>query len=109
VTYSFGDTPTGWKSFVGAPLYLHSAAPMNTSPEMFGEMVEDNERRDKKGVVHTFKVDGKFPHGKWLACTYGESGQVTLARRLPDDTNVCTFTYRKGEYVGQNEIKIDCK
>lgn len=76
---------------------------------MLGELVEDSERHDKKGIVYAYKIDGKFPNGKWLACTYGESDQVTLARQLPDATDVCIITSRKGKYVGQNDIKIDCK
>ncbi|MES2115277.1 MAG: STY0301 family protein [Pseudomonadota bacterium] len=103
------NTPTGWKTFVGAPLYLHGAAPMSSPPEMLGELVEDSERHGKNGMVHTYKIDGKFPNGKWLACKYGESDQVTLARQLPDSTDVCVITTRKGGYVGQNNIKIDCK
>lgn len=103
------NTPTGWKTFVGAPLYLHGAAPMSSPPEMLGELMEDSERRDKKGMVYTYKIDGKFPNGKWLACKYGESDQVTLARQLPDATDACVITTRKGEYVGQKDIKIDCK
>jgi len=103
------DTPMGWKTFVGAPLYLHAAAPMSTPPEMLGELIQDSERRSKTRVVDTYKIDGKFPNGKWLACKYGEAEQVTLARQLPDNTVVCIITTQKGEYVGQNEIKIDCK
>ncbi len=103
------DTPAGWKIFVGAPLYLHGAAPMSSPPEMLGELISDTERKSTKGMEYTYRIDGKFPNGKWLACTYGESDQVTFARRLPDDMNLCRFTYRKGEHVGQNEIKIDCK
>jgi hypothetical protein len=103
------DTPAAWKTFVGAPLYLHGAAPMSSPPEMLGELIGETERRGKKGTVYTYSIDGKFPNGKWLACKYGESDQVTLARQLPDNTSVCRFTYRKGEHVGQNEIKIDCK
>lgn len=103
------DTPAGWQTFVSAPLYLHGAAPMSGPPEMLGELISDTERHGKKGTESTYKIDGKFPNGKWLACTYGEADQVTLARQLPDATNVCVITSRKGKFVGQNDVKIDCK
>nr|WP_295999385.1 STY0301 family protein [Rugamonas sp.] len=105
----FTDMPSGWKIFVGAPLYLHAAAPMSTPPEMLGELIQDSERRTKTSIVDTYKIDGNFPNGKWLACKYGESDQMTLARQLPDATDVCIITTRQGKYVGQNDIKIDCK
>lgn len=103
------NTPTGWKTFVGSPLYLHGAAPMSSPPEMLGELVEDSERQDKNQKVYTYNIDGKFPHGKWLACKYGESNQITLARQLPDATNTCVISLRKGQHVGQNDIKIACE
>lgn len=103
------ETPPGWRSFVGAPLYLHAAEPMISPPELLGSLIPDVERKGKTGMIYTYKIDGTFPDGKWLACRYGESDQVTLARALPAATTVCTFTYRKGEYGGQNMIKIDCR
>lgn len=103
------STPPGWKSFVGAPLYLHAAEAMVSPPELLGALIPDDERRGKTGMIDTYQIDGTFPHGKWLACRYGEADQVTLSRALPDDTKACTFSYRKGEYVGQNLIKIDCR
>ena len=102
------DTP-GWKTFVGAPLYLHGAAPMSSAPELLGELAGYTEQRRNDAMVYTYHVGGQFPNGKWLACKYGESDQVTLARRLPDTTDVCVITSRKGEYVGQNDVRIECK
>lgn len=103
------NTPAGWTTFVGAPLYLHGAAPMSSPPEMLGELADFTQKKRKNEWIYTYQIDGKFPNGKWLACTYGESDQLTLAQRLPDDTSVCTFVFRKGKYVGQNDITIRCK
>lgn len=103
------DTPSGWTQFVAAPLYLHGAAPMSGPPDQLGELAGFKQSRNKGSVVHTYQLDGKFPEGKWLACTYGESDQVKLARRLADETNSCIFTYRKGEFVGQVDVAIFCK
>lgn len=103
------DTPKGWTTFTASPLYLHGAAPMSGPPEKLGELSDYKQSRRKNELAYTYQLDGKFPEGKWLSCTYGESDQVIFARRLPDDTNVCVITSRKGKYVGQNDIKIDCK
>jgi hypothetical protein len=103
------DTPAGWSAFVGSPLYLHGAAPMNGPPEKLGELSDYVQQRGKNEWTYTYQLDGKFPDGKWLACTYGESDQITLSRKLDDRLTVCTFKYRKGKYVGQHDITISCK
>lgn len=103
------DTPPGWTAFAGSPLYLHAAAPMNGPPEKLGELSDFTQKRGKHEWTYTYKLDGKFPDGKWLACTYGESDQVTLSKRLDDGVETCTFTYRKGKYVGQNDVAIRCR
>ena len=103
------DTPAGWSAFAGSPLYLHGAAPMNGPPEKLGELSDYVQRRGKNEWTYTYQLDGKFPDGKWLACTYGESDQITLSRKLDDSLTVCTFKYRKGKYVGQHDIAISCR
>lgn len=102
------DAPIDWTSFVALPLYLHGAAPMSGPPEQLGELAGFHEARVKGKLVHTYKFDGKYPEGKWLACTYGESDQVKLSKRLPDAIRTCSFTYSKGTHVGQVNIAIFC-
>lgn len=103
------NTPPGWATTTNAPLYLHAAAPMNGPPEKLGELSDFTQKRGKNEWTYTYKLDGKFPDGKWLACTYGESDQVTLSKRIDDEIEACTFTYRKGKYAGQNDIAIRCR
>lgn len=103
------DTPPGWSTFVGSPLYLHAAAPISGPPEQLGELSDFRQRRVKNGWTHIYQLDGKFPEGKWLACRYGGTGQVTLAKRLDDSVESCTFTYRQGEHVGEKKIAIMCR
>ena len=50
-----------------------------------------------------------FPDGKWLQCSYGEYGQVTLSKRMEDSVSRCEVRYKKGSKAGQNEIGIDCR
>jgi hypothetical protein len=103
------DTPAGWSAFVGSPLYLHGAAPMSGPPEKLGELSDYVQQRGKSEWTYTYRLDGQFTDGKWLACTYGESDQITLSRKLDDSITVCSFKYRKGKYVGQHDIAISCK
>lgn len=103
------DTPADWLPYVASPLYLHAAAPMSGPPEMKGDLADFKESRSKKEWSYTYALEGTFPQGKWLQCTYGERNQVTLSRRLPDDTQQCKFTYRKGAKAGQHDITILCR
>ncbi|WP_256079947.1 STY0301 family protein [Massilia sp. YIM B04103] len=103
------NVPPSWTTFVRAPLYLHGAAPMSGPPEELGELAEFSQKREKDVWVYTYQLDAPFPAGKWLACTYGESDQVTLGRKLDDNVRVCSFRYRKGRHVGENDIAIACK
>jgi hypothetical protein len=103
------DIPDDWVIYVAAPLYLHAAAPMYGPPEMKGDLADFKESRTKNAWSYTYTLDGAFPDGKWLQCTYGEHNQVTLSRRLSDETRECQFTYRKGAKPGQHEINVQCK
>jgi hypothetical protein len=82
---------------------------MNGPPENLGELSDYKQTSKKQEVTYTYQLDGKFSDGKWLACTYGESDQITLSRRLDDSVKVCTFKYRKGNHVGQNDVAIACE
>ncbi|MGV7210547.1 STY0301 family protein [Oxalobacteraceae bacterium A2-2] len=102
-------TPPGWNTYVDAPLYLHSAAPMSGPPEQLGELVDFKQTQGKGYWTHIYQLDGKFSQGKWLVCSYGESDQVKLSKKLADHIQSCSFTFRKGKYVGQNDVRIECR
>lgn len=103
------DTPPGWATFIRAPLYLHGAAPMSGPPEELGELAEFSQKRESGAWIYTYQLDAPFPAGKWLACKYGESEQVTLSKKLDDRVRACSFRYQKGKHVGENIISINCK
>lgn len=102
-------TPGGWTPFVHRPLYLHGAEPKSGPPEELGELADFSQKREKGAWIYTYRLDYPFPAGKWLACLYGESDQVTLGKKLDDSVKVCSFTYRQGEHVGENRITISCR
>ena len=103
------EVPTGWNPFTRSPLYLHGAAPMNGPPEKMRELSDFRQTRRKKEWTYTYQLDGKYPEGIWLACSYGETDQVTLSKRLDDSIRTCTFKYKTGEHVGQTDIAIRCQ
>lgn len=106
---SLAAVPSGWTPYIDGPLYLSAAAPIDGAPERRGQLVPSGERKRKGKTTLSYRLDGRYPDGKWLQCSYGVHGEVTLSRRLDDSVSVCEFTYRKGSKAGQNEIDIDCR
>ncbi len=105
------DTPGGWTPFVASPIYLHSAGMAGASPEKLVALVGHSKGRPGKSAEWstTYTLEGPYPDGKWMECGYGEFNQIILSKRLKDDTQECTVTYRKGEKAGQNHLKIVCR
>ena len=101
--------PAGWTSYIASPLYLNSAAPVDGPPQGRGELVPTAERKAKGQTIFAYQLEGTFPEGKWLQCSYGEYGQVALAKRMDDSVRRCEVSYKKGSKAGQNEIGIDCR
>lgn len=98
-----------WRPFVSAPLFLHNAAPTNGPPETMGQMRGETTRQGKNSWTDRYSLEGHYPDGKWLQCDYGMLNEVSLSKRLPDDTKECTVTGKKGEKAGQNVFAIVCK
>lgn len=97
-----------WKPFVSSPLYLSSAAPADGPPERLGMLRESTARKTKMSWTHKYALEGRYPEGKWLRCDYGSFGEVSLAKRLPDEIRECTVTGKKGEHAGENQIEVRC-
>lgn len=97
-----------WKPFIALPLYLSGAAPADGPPERLGVLRERTATKSKKGWTQKYALDGGFPEGKWLRCDYGPFGEMSLAKRLPDETRECTVTGSKGEHAGENKVEIRC-
>ena len=106
---SLNAVPTGWTPYIDSPLYLSAAAPIDGAPERRGQLAPSGERKRKGQTTLSYRLEGRYPDGKWLQCSYGVHGEVTLSRRMDDSVSVCEFTYRKGSKAGQNEIDIDCR
>ena len=97
-----------WTPFVSSPLYLSSAAPADGPPERLGVLRERDATKTKTGWRRTYALDGQYPDGKWLRCDYGAFGEVSLAKRLPDEISKCTVTGTKGVHAGETQVDIRC-
>jgi hypothetical protein len=97
-----------WKSFVSSPLYLSSAAPADGPPERLGVLRENTSTKTKGGWTHRYALKGPYPDGKWLRCDYGAFGEMSLAKRLPDETRECTVSGKKGEHAGESRVEVRC-
>ncbi|WP_035825247.1 STY0301 family protein [Janthinobacterium sp. RA13] len=106
---SLNAVPAGWTPYIDSPLYLSAAAPIDGAPERRGQLVPSGERKKKGHTALSYRLQGRYPDGKWLQCSYGAHGEITLSRRMDDSVSLCEFTYRKGSKAGQNEIDIDCR
>ena len=106
---SLTAVPSGWTPYIDGPLYLNAASPIDGAPERRGQLVPSGERKKKGQTTFSYRLEGRYPDGKWLQCSYGAHGEVTLSRRMDDSVSVCELTYRKGSKAGQNEIDIDCR
>ena len=106
---SLNAVPAGWTPYIDSPLYLSATAPIDGAPQRRGQLVPSGERKEKGKTTLSYRLEGRYPDGKWLQCSYGVQGEVTLSRRMDDSVSLCEFTYRKGRKAGQNDIDIDCR
>ena len=76
---------------------------------MRAQLIPDAEQHKAGQWSHTYQLDGPSPYGKWIQCSYGTHDEMTLSKRIDDNTLTCTVRYRKGAKAGQNNIQINCK
>ncbi|MYN07629.1 hypothetical protein GTP77_09765 [Massilia sp. FT127W] len=108
-SFQLANAPPGWRFFAELPLYLHAAEPMSGPPEQLGHLIEDSVKKNKDQWTYTYTLDGPFPNGKWLLCSYGAHSEMTLSKRISDETQMCKISYRKGSKAEQREINIHCE
>lgn len=97
-----------WTPFMSSPLYLSGAAPADGPPERLGILREETSTKTKAGSTQRYTLAGRYPEGKWLRCDYGAFGEMSLAKRLPDETQECTVSRKKGEHAGENKVEVTC-
>jgi hypothetical protein len=80
------NPPPSWTGFVPLEFWLHSAGPMGGPPSTMTVLADQtySKRGNKITSKWTFNPKDReeaFPHGIWLACSYGDRNDVTLANR----------------------------
>lgn len=99
-----------WRPFVEFSLPLHSASMSSGPPESLSQLrgVDLHQRGEPPSTLYEFGKVG-YERGKWLACNYGEAGELTISRRLDDSLTACTITHFKGRANQPRRIDVSCK
>lgn len=102
--------PAGWTPLVRSPMRLHAIDIMDGPPSQKGFLKPDFvTSRGGKSVDKWINLDvGRIPGGTWIACNYGSSDNLILAKRLDDKVSECSATYLK-DAQGGTAIDIRCK
>jgi len=82
---------------------------MEGPPEELGTLIGESVKDTPKLWVTRYPLSGPSPKGKWFSCDYGMLNELSLNRRLPDETKECVVTGRKGKRAGENVFDIVCK
>lgn len=90
----FTGVPDGWTPFVPQPLALTSAGFMQASPEKMAHLKPFSTSENRKHVIVTWKFEGDYLQGKWLACDYA-GGAVSLSKEIDRSISSCTVVYEK--------------
>ncbi|WP_374581196.1 STY0301 family protein [Pseudoduganella sp.] len=100
----------GWQSYIEFPLRLSSAGVAAGPPDMRaglkGERI--SKRSELEVTVFRFGETG-FEQGKWLVCSYGQGGEISLHKRLPENLKACTVSYQTPAKAPRQSIRIDCE
>lgn len=108
-SFTLHSLPAGWTPYMDGALFLSAASPIDGAPDRRRQLVPSAERKSEGTTVLSYRLEGRYPDGKWLQCSYGAHGEVSLSKKLDDGVSFCAFTYKKGRKAGQNEIRIDCR
>ncbi|UTY58177.1 STY0301 family protein [Massilia sp. erpn] len=97
------NAPEGWFAYAQEGIRLRSAEPMLGPPEEKAFLKPSGTKFTKGGSIDSWmELGGPAPDGKWIACRYGERGEIVLSQRLHDNTTACTISSLKGR------LKINC-
>lgn len=99
-----------WVPSATGVLFLTAAGASNGPPELGatlrGEDVFDK-RKSEWRTTFDFGAAGN-QYGKWIDCIYGEAGDFTLSKRLPDSTRQCTVRRKNDVKARPRYVRIDC-
>ena len=61
---SLNAVPAGWTPYIGSPLYLSAAAPIDGAPARRGQLVPSGERTKQGRTTLSYRLEGPYPDGK---------------------------------------------
>jgi hypothetical protein len=99
--------PEGWTGVTPTRLLLVSADATIGRPQPAADIGQERKTRDGYEVV--FDTTSTRSTEKWLSCRYGVGGHLSLAERLPDDTDQCTVSYHRRPAYNDYDIQIACR
>ena len=95
--------PDGWTSYASQGIQLRAAEPMLGPPSEMGFLKPSRTVTTKAGSVDSWaELEGNSLGGKWIACRYGERGEIILAKPLSNQTSACTVSRL------HNKLEISC-
>lgn len=98
------NPPAGWTSYARTGLRLSSAEPMFGPPSEKG-FLKPSSSTATRDVWK--ELEGAAEGGKWIACRYGERGEVILSKRIDDNVSACTVVANKDKQ-GVNHPLVTC-
>lgn len=108
---SFAGLAPGWIPSATSVLYLTAAGASSGPPELGATLRGEDEfdkRRSEWRTTFDFGTAGNH-HGKWIDCIYGEAGDFTLSKRLPDSIARCTVRRKNDVKARPRYVRIDCE
>ncbi|MBB3117858.1 STY0301 family protein [Pseudoduganella violacea] len=97
------NAPEGWSAYAQEGLRLRSAEPALGPPEEKAFLKPGSTKSIKGGSIDSWlELSGSGPTGKWIVCRYGERGEITLSKKLHDNTSACTVSSRR------EQVQVSC-
>lgn len=103
---AFVKPPAGWHGMAHDRMRLSSGGVLGGPPDEGGYLVPTSRTGTKQRGTTTWA----FAAGqeRWLWCGYGGSGDVQIAKRLPDSAGDCIATYRMDASGSLESLSASC-
>jgi hypothetical protein len=105
---SFNDAVPGWTPYMPTSLHVSSADLMYGPPQSHLLAKPATYRRLKGRETATWHLKDQATTPKWLSCSYGATGEVTLSTRLPANVAECTVTVHKESDGNVTTVVASC-
>lgn len=93
-----------WKSNVSEILRWDAATFLGSAPERKAFLKPETHKLTRATWSEIYVVGTPDADGNWIQCSYGEGGDITLAKRIDDSVRQCTVTYKK---ESNKDVPID--